>query len=439
MNKQPWYNRPEDEDISHIRHFTVIDLEQLFANSPNARIVNNSSLITSSLSEDIVKNIYSNCDGELGFVPTCACGYTKGVSKDGLICPHCGTACSTQFVDSLQHSAWVSIPEEVFPAPVIHPTWYMVLRYLTQTGKSEDANLIDYILNPILEREKGAHPMPENFKRFVKGRGWQYFYEHADEVLDMFMYEYPNTANKKTKVADFKVFREKYRHLLFTRKLPILHSALHPVTSNGSSLKFIDSTSKPLLVAINDLSAETYRLSLTKVRADRRDSILFKVYKAISEYYSKLVKEKLGKKVGMLRKHIFGGRLHYTFRTVVHAQSKPGPLDEMVLPWGIMVTELKQIILNYLVNREGYTMARAMDIYNGALVRYDSLVDKCMRTYISETPHGRIPIIVGRNPTIAYGSVMLLYVREYKTDIHDETIAVNACIVKPLNMDFDGR
>ena len=33
---------------------------------------------------------------------------------------------------------------------------------------------------------------------------------------------------------------------------------------------------------------------------------------------------------------------------------------------------------------------------------------------------------------------MLLYVRDYKTDVHDETIEVNACIVGPLNMDFDG-
>lgn len=33
---------------------------------------------------------------------------------------------------------------------------------------------------------------------------------------------------------------------------------------------------------------------------------------------------------------------------------------------------------------------------------------------------------------------MLLYVRDYKKDPHDETIEVNACIVNPLNMDFDG-
>ena len=439
MNKQPWLNRPEDEDVSCLRHLTLIDLDQLFKNSPGARIINSDSLAVADLSDDVVKSIYSNCDGELGFVPTCACGYTKGVSKTGLICPRCDTECSTQFVDSLQHAAWISIPDDVFPAPVIHPTWYLVLKYLTQTGKSENNNLIDYILNPMLERSKDAGDMPADFKPYVRGRGWQYFYEHADEVMDMFCYEYPSTRNKTAKVRDFQAFRQKYRNLLFTRKLPILHSALHPVTSNGSSLKFIDNTSKPILAAIYNLSMETHRLHTSKVSAVRRDNILFKIFKSVNDYYGSLITIKLGKKIGMLRKHVFGGRLHYTFRTVVHAQSKPGPLDEVVLPWGIMVTELKHIILNYLVNRYNYSVAQAVDIYASALVQYNKLVDDCMRAYIDETPHKRIPIIVGRNPTIAYGSEQLLFVREYKTDIHDETIAVNACIVKPFNMDFDGR
>lgn len=40
--------------------------------------------------------------------------------------------------------------------------------------------------------------------------------------------------------------------------------------------------------------------------------------------------------------------------------------------------------------------------------------------------------------TLNYGSIMQLYVKRYKTDPHDETIAINARIVKPSNTDFDG-
>ena len=140
----------------------------------------------------------------------------------------------------------------------------------------------------------------------------------------------------------------------------------------------------------------------------------------------------------MLRKHCFGSRLHFTYRAVVKPQSTPMPLDELVMPWGIMLTELKLPILNYLVHQYGLSVPDAYDKYQQALTKYDKDVDACIRQFINTSRHGRIPVIMGRNPTIAYGSVMLLYVRDYKTDVHDETIEVNACIVGPLNMDFDG-
>ena len=38
-----------------------------------------------------------------------------------------------------------------------------------------------------------------------------------------------------------------------------------------------------------------------------------------------------------------------------------------------------------------------------------------------------------------YGSIMKLYVREYKKDPDDETLSINASIVGPANIDFDGR
>ena len=40
--------------------------------------------------------------------------------------------------------------------------------------------------------------------------------------------------------------------------------------------------------------------------------------------------------------------------------------------------------------------------------------------------------------TLAYGSIMQLYIREYKKDPADQTMALNACIVEPMNADFDG-
>lgn len=41
--------------------------------------------------------------------------------------------------------------------------------------------------------------------------------------------------------------------------------------------------------------------------------------------------------------------------------------------------------------------------------------------------------------TIAYGSIMKLYVKEFRKDPEDETLSINACIVKPANIGVPGR
>lgn len=46
---------------------------------------------------------------------------------------------------------------------------------------------------------------------------------------------------------------------------------------------------------------------------------------------------------------------------------------------------------------------------------------------------------VANESTITYGSMMKLFVKDFKKDPHDETMAINACIVGRPNADFDGE
>ena len=132
------------------------------------------------------------------------------------------------------------------------------------------------------------------------------------------------------------------------------------------------------------------------------DKSLWVVYTQIISYYDKLIDTKkggkLGGKTGMIRKHCLGSRLHFTYRAVVKPQATPMPLDELVMPWGIMMVELKLPILNYLVNIYGLSMPEAFVKYQNALTKYDADVDACIRRFIDTSRYGRIPVIMGRNP-----------------------------------------
>ena len=439
--------RPEQVQDPRLRHLKLLNLDEMFVNSPNARVLNNEALLSKKLSDDFTSAIYSTCDGELGFVPSCECGKIRGVTKLGLTCPDCGTKCASKFIDALEHVSWIDVKEPM--PPVLHPIWYFVLKDLTAIGKSsipasedgtkktvatQKASILDFVLNPLLEKDKDVRQeIPEDYLPFLKGRGWEYFYEHADEFLDDWLYHYPKTA-KKPVVQDVIEFRKRYRSMMFTRKLPIMHSSLHPVTSNGDTLNYVDSSSVKSLSAAVNLSAEIFREHATRVSPARKDKALYDVFILIADYYQDLILNKLAKKTGLLRKHDFGSRIHFSFRSVVHPHDHVLPMDEVVLPWGIMVNGLKLIILNFLVNRFKKSPESALELVMTALTKYDETVDKCIQMYIDECPNKKITIALGRNPTLNYGSIMRLYVREYGRDPEDETIAINASIVGPANI-----
>lgn len=431
-----WGIRPEEEDLECTQHLELVDLENIFRNNPDAIVINNDSLATDGLADNVVKAIYSNCDGELGFVPTCQCGYTRGVTRVGLTCSKCGTVCSSKFVNSLEHRVWIAFSEEL--PPVLHPIWYIILEGFTRVGKVKESSLINFLLDPWLEKSTKSATLPADFNIYFKGRGFDYFYENIDEIMDTILYKYPKTAKKKEKANSIKELYDKYKHLMFVRHVPILHSSLHPETSNKGSLKYIDSTSTNVLATATDLSVLVNSIHNKIIPHYRLHHKIYKIYKQITLYYELLLTKKLGAKPGLLRKHVYAARWNWTFRAVVHAQALPGALDEIIMPWGIMVIVLKLPILNFLQNRYGLHANEALDKWNRALAVYDEEVDKCIESFIAEAKDGRIPVIMGRNPTIAYGSIMLVYVKKYTKDPHDETIGINACIVKPLNMDFDG-
>ena len=414
---------PEEEDLGVSRLFSLIDLDSMFAHTPEAKIVNNENLVSQKLSKEFTDAVYSNSDGELGFVPTCQCGKVRGATKEGLHCSQCGTTCSSQFVDSLSHIAWIGMPESM--PPVLHPIWYILLKSWSSIGR-KNVSVLDIILNP--EEE-----VPEDLAPYIKGRGFQYFYENADAILDMMLYEYPKTS-KKTMARWVEPFRSIYRDVMFTRKLPILHNSLHPLKCNGGTLNFVDSTSKEILSAIIDLSTETFKQHATTVSFKQFNRMLYEIYNKVIAYYQALISEKLGGKSAMLRKHCYGSRIHFSLRSVVVPQDSVLPMDELVLPWKMMMNGLKLPIINHLVHRHHKTVNDALNMFMKALVEYDPFVDEIIATIVNESPDQKLAIGLGRNPVLAYGSIMLLYCRQWKKDPKDETLAINACIVTPANI-----
>lgn len=408
-------NDPDDEELLCLHAITLIDLDEAFNSNPNRVVVNNDVLVSNKLSKEINDVIFSKSDGELGFVPHCQCGHTSGLAKEGLTCPLCNTVCSSQFVNSLTQNAWLSIPDQ-FP-PVLHPVFYLILRKWTcanrknkkqdsfdalkRNGKNKsesDTSIIDCILDPRADLPDDLVPyLTRHGEDIRKCRGFSYFHEHADEIINILAYEYPRTAKKAT-TPSVIAFIKHYRPLMFIRHIPILHNSLHLLKSNGDTLKYTDNTSKYILTAIVDLSLSTFKLHSAHITTYRMNTTLYKIYSLIHSYHYALIREKLGRKHALLRKHVFGSRTHFSARSVVTPHDKVLPFDELILPWKMTVNLLKLQILNLLMHRRKMLLEEALTKFLNALVQYDPVIDEVIQTIIAEFPGGRMPVAVGRNP-----------------------------------------
>lgn len=271
----------------------IINFDELYTRSHGARILNNDDMLSKNYSKELTEAIYSNNDGDIGFCATCTCGALSGNYYEGAICPICNSEVSTAFADKLSHSCWIAIPDNM--PPVLHPIVYMILKTWSTSKKNEPA-VIDYLLDPTLE-------MPPDMAELIPKQGYTYFYNHYDEVIDTLLNRYPRTASKKN-THFIRLFLKKHRELIFCKKLPILHSSLHPITTDGG-LRFVDTASKDALSAILGISYTSFTTRRSITHDKFVDTELYEAYKGYIRYIESIGQTKLGDKFAIFRHHIF--------------------------------------------------------------------------------------------------------------------------------------
>lgn len=415
------------------RFLNLVDLDRMFAMSPNAIIVNRIPSTSPNYLKQRNKYIFSR-EGVLSFVPHCDCGRLSAELNRGLTCEECYTECRDDFspTEELEHNAWLSVPQTI--PGVLHPIAYVVLTtWLSRKGSS---NYIDVILDKTCE-------LPPELEGFVKGRGYDYFYNNFDVLMDHFChyFEYVDRRSKpkRDNVPFIRQFIKSYRDVMFCTKLPIMAAVLNSITSSDGTTegkKYVDPSTTIILDAIADL--QHIEETTIHTRPNTIPAIMNRVYKSYIEYIMNIAKSKLSIKEGLIRKHILGTRLHLTFRNVVGPHN--GCYDELYIPWSTAVNLLKLHIIGRLVVKYDMLIGEAVSRHVTALLCYDELIDKIMKDLISEcNPEFKgLPVAFVRNPTLRRGAMQLLYITKIKTDVEDETINIGTPILKAPNVDFDG-
>ncbi len=425
------------------RMLRLVDYDDMFRRTVNPVIVNSAEMTTIDFAKDVADKLFvENEDGIIDHIASCDCGFLQGNYSTGAICSVCSTEVKVDFVTNKNHRTWISVPSMI--TGVLHPVFYNILADWTgytvrsqnlgmytpgkETGK---LNLVDAIIDQNI-------PLPLEVAQIFPGRGFNYFYDNFDKIVEYLATTYKPTATKKNVIL-IRQFIKLYRKYAFATKLPVLAAILQPITKKSETMRFVDAGSRDLLNAVHEVCYVDFvvgRIPTTEAKLNR---VMCQAYKSYMAYTTYIISKMLGEKPAIIRQHATGGRLHMSFRSVIVPISGAHRYDELHIPWGIMVNTFRLHIINRLEHLYGMPPLDAYMRTNVARMLYDKDIHDILNTFIADYPGGKgIPTLLDRPPTLQRGSEQFLYVTYVKPNPDDKAIGISPLIIADANADFDG-
>lgn len=410
----------------------IVDLNELFHKSSHDNIIINHYNISSNEDvERLNRQIYTHFEGDLlNVTPSCDCRATQGGYYIDTRCDVCGTVVKAVTERKLETVLWMMPPEGV--AAFINPhVWSILSDAMTHGG----FNLLEYLCNPRHTLPAHLHPNVKKFEALKLERGINAFYQHFDDYMAMLFDAGLVNDGKRNRRETLREFIRMYRNCIFTQYLPI-PSKLSLITEQTVTKTYYDASILPVLDAIRTISATVN--SPTPLSLSVRQARGVKANILMAKYYREFISGLLSGKTGLMRKHMFGSRLHFTFRAVITSLSDAHDYEELHLPWSLSVMALELHLTAKLLQR-GYTPVECTKLIQEHVLQYHPLLDELFQELIAEGMDGGIRVTLGRNPTLLRGSIQSFRVTKIKTDPRINSISISVLCLRAPNADFDGR
>ena len=360
----------------------------------------------------------TNYEDERAFIERyrCRCGEFKGKLFEGEECPYCHTKVEFKSVN-IEFTGWITLGENY----VINPYYYNKLCecigkstvpeiVFTKTVVDVDGHLRIATLKD-LEDTKPKHP--------YVGIGVIAFRERFVEIMEYFI-----TKKKKKEPEIRRLIKE--RSSVFCSHIPVYSTLLRPQSTTSDTFYFnsIDRHINPLF-------------SLSEKVKDAEEIDKLYILGRIQQRLNSLWEENfnlLNGKEGFIRGQILGGSLNSTARNVI----VPDPTlhdDEIDLSYHTFLELFRFKIIYYLMKMDDISLSRANSEWAEASTKFSNRIYEIMQFIIKKE---NVRILMNRNPTLNYYSMLLMKVRKVKKDFSDFTLSVPLSVLPGLNADFDG-
>lgn len=411
----------------------LVDFQELFnKSSGREKLIINDYVNTSKeqrrLFDKIIYTEYDNVD-LLSNMPTCEGEHLYGQHLEGAICPICRTRVETSLDQELEPVVWMRSPDKV--APLINTAaWNMTCSRFERNDFDFIRWFADRDYRPNVKRPDAL----DEIESWGIPRGYNSFYENFDMIMSL-MFESRHFRLKKGETDEFKIFLEMYRDRFFSNLLPLPNrSAL--VIEKTNVGRYMDDTIPGVVDAIRTMVGIDTPIAMLTVR--QKENRTIKTIMQIASFGKQTIRNKLAKKTGVFRKHVFGGRAHFTFRAVISSITRPHKTSDLHLPWGVAMNLFGLHLTNKLY-AHGYTPNQAEALLMNHALKFHPFLYALFCEIIAESKFDGPPCLFQRNPSLERGSMQLYYIVQIKTDPNDTTVSMPILNCTPFNSDFDGK
>ena len=360
---------------------------------------------------------------------SCRCGAITGMNYKGVVCKKCKTP--VEFVDiDMTKTGWIILDNDY----IIQSLFFKKIK--SYIGDQVLENMLKFV-DPLERKEVPNQP--------YAGIGIIEFRERFVEIMNHY---YKNTPKKK----GLYMFIMSQPGLVFTHSIPVYSSHLRLFVVRDNKIRYSkeDKLYKTIFTnhqMLNDdfeltRRVKRYRSKIansTEKKYDvdylRRENILYRIQKDLDKLWD-LSFETIKKKSGVIRNSILGGRINNTARNVI-IPDKTLRADQITLGYTTVLELYKHEIISLLVKLQGISHKEAWDKWQKATTVFDETIYHLM-DYMAHNDKRPMIVEIDRNPTIDYGSQVVVRIVNVTPEMDDFTMGLPVSILTGMNADFDG-
>jgi DNA-directed RNA polymerase beta' subunit len=351
---------------------------------------------------------------------SCQCGKYVGKVFENITCNDCNAKVELQ-ESNIDKIGWIDLKNH-------HVIKYINYMLLEKVIGRDNLRRIIHVPNTITtagdldktEIDKERALAPGNKYWYI---GIQEFHDNYRTILD---YYHELSDKKEAKIYEFLEDSDE----VFTNKIPVISTVLRPAMRTEEGLK-MDKINNIYINLIKNVQILNDKVDLIPIIRDATIEAIQAEYFQLSQE----IMDNIKSKGGLIRNQIMGTRVNFSARNIIGPAKAGYKIDEIVIPYLTFMYLYKLEIMNVVSKVKNINLVAAEKVWFNATLKIDEEMYMVMKKMISEEEIG---VLLNRNPTISYGSILYLRVTGVKHDYDDMTMSIHNGILSLLAGDYDG-